>query len=63
MWVQGEKVDGQWFFDDGTPIPEYCQIDNGGAEDKHHRAKGSTYFFCPDAPNNDLYPYSCEYYP
>lgn len=44
-------------FDDGTPIPEYCQIDNGGAEDKHHRAKGSTYFFCPDAPNNDLYPY------
>uniref|UniRef100_K1QEB5 C-type lectin domain-containing protein n=1 Tax=Magallana gigas TaxID=29159 RepID=K1QEB5_MAGGI len=29
VWVQGEKIEGQWKFDDGTPIPNFCPITTG----------------------------------
>ncbi|XP_052693547.1 uncharacterized protein LOC128171798 [Crassostrea angulata] len=64
VWVQGEKVRGQWQFDDGTPIPEYCPIDmsNKTGDQVHLRAKSSSPFEYSDAENARLCNYSCEYH-
>eukprot|EP00105_Crassostrea_gigas_P040748 XP_019924896.1 PREDICTED: uncharacterized protein LOC109619397 [Crassostrea gigas] len=62
VWVQGEKVGGQWQFDDGTPIPDICPIQmSNGTTEVHYRAKGTSAFRCYDAPNGDRYHFSCEY--
>lgn len=63
VWVQGEKIEGQWLFDDGTPIPNFCRIStSNGPKEVHLRAHGSASFSCIDAPNSDPYHYSCEYH-
>uniref|UniRef100_K1R1M3 Uncharacterized protein n=1 Tax=Magallana gigas TaxID=29159 RepID=K1R1M3_MAGGI len=42
VWVQGEKVGGQWQFDDGTPIPDICPIQmSNGTTEVHYRAKAA----------------------
>nr|XP_019924464.2 uncharacterized protein LOC109619238 [Crassostrea gigas] len=62
VWVQGEKIGGQWKFDDGTPIPEYCRFSmSNGPNEVHMRAFGSTSFACGDNPNGSPFNYSCEY--
>ncbi|XP_052695677.1 uncharacterized protein LOC128174082 [Crassostrea angulata] len=62
VWVQGEKVGGQWQFDDGTLIPGFCPIEmSNNPGEVHFRARGSTSFNCTDALNNDEFHYSCEY--
>lgn len=62
VWVQGEKIEGQWLFDDGTPIPNFCPINEGSnANQVHIRAKGSTSFNCNDADDSFLCN-SCEYH-
>lgn len=62
VWIQGEKTDGQWRFDDGTLIPHVCPLvtENKPAE-IHLRARGRTGFDCRDAEENVLYHYTCEY--
>lgn len=63
VWIESEKVGGQWQFHDGSPIPDVCPIlMSNGTEEIHLRAKGSTSFSCFDAPNNNTYHYSCEYH-
>lgn len=62
VWVQGEKVGGEWQFDDGTQIPEYCPISmTSNPEEVHLRARGTTSFTCYDDPNFSNNHYSCEY--
>lgn len=62
VWIESEKVGGQWQFHDGSPIPDTCPIlMSNGTEEIHLRAKGSTSFICLDAPNS-TYHYSCEYH-
>lgn len=62
VWVQGEKVGGEWQFDDGTLIPDFCPISTtNGPDEIHLRARGSTSFNCADAPNMSEFHYSCEY--
>lgn len=62
VWVQGEKIEGQWKFDDGTPIPNFCPIFPGtNPEEIRIRARGSTSFVCWDNLNIALFHYSCEY--
>lgn len=52
VWVQGEKVEGQWQFDDGTPIPDVCPTVMSNEQGKVHiQALGSTSLTCVDAPN------------
>ncbi|XP_052692703.1 uncharacterized protein LOC128170978 [Crassostrea angulata] len=63
VWVQGKKVGGLWQFDDGTPIPDVCPIGMSNQPGEvHYRAYGSTSFNCADAPNSDLYNYTCAYH-
>lgn len=63
VWVQGEKVRGQWQFDDETPIPDFCPINMSNQTGEIHlRANGSTSFTCIDIYNRGPYHYSCEYY-
>lgn len=62
VWVQGEKIEGQWKFDDGTPIPNFCPITTGtNPGEIRIRARGSTSFVCWDNLNIALFHYSCEY--
>lgn len=62
VWVQGEKIEVQWKFDDGTPIPEYCRFSmSNGPTEVHMRAFGSTSFACGDNPNGSPFNYSCQY--
>lgn len=62
VWVQGEKVEGQWQFDDGTPIPDVCPtVMSNEQVEVHIRAWGSTSLTCVDAPNSKLYHYSCKF--
>lgn len=64
VWIQGERVGGQWQFDDGSPVPDFCPIQTFDSPNEVHlRARGSTDFFCPDSSNNNLFNYSCEYHP
>ncbi|XP_052693543.1 uncharacterized protein LOC128171795 [Crassostrea angulata] len=45
VWVQGEKVGGQWQFDDGTQIPGFCPIGmTNEADEIRLRARGTTLF-------------------
>lgn len=63
IWVQGEKVGGQWRFDDGFPIPYFCPIRmSNGPNEVHLRALGTISFTCADALNSNLYHYLCEYH-
>lgn len=42
VWVQGEKIGGQWLFDDGSPIPGFCRISaSNGSSEIHLRAIGT----------------------
>ncbi|XP_052695678.1 uncharacterized protein LOC128174083 [Crassostrea angulata] len=62
VWVQGEKVGGQWQFDDGTLIPGFCPIRMSNKPGEVHlRAEGSTSFKCTDFHNGGPFHYSCEY--
>lgn len=65
VWVQGKKVGGEWQFDDGTQIPDFCPIGmTNGAGEIHLRASregGSTSFDCLDDPKINEHHYSCEY--
>lgn len=62
VWVQGEKVGGQWEFDDGTVIPGFCRISmSGNPEEVHLRARIEPSVSCVDDPNNSQHHYSCEY--
>lgn len=62
VWVQGEKIGGQWLFDDGTPIPEYCRFSmSNGLKEVHMRAFGSSSFACGDNSHSSPFNYSCEY--
>lgn len=63
VWVQGEKVGGQWQFDDGTPIPDFCPISlSNRPEEIHLRARGTTSFVCLDDAYFHQRHYSCEYH-
>lgn len=62
VWVQGEKVGGQWQFDDGTPIPGFCPISmSNGSTEVHLRARIDTSVVCADDANYSQYHYSCQY--
>lgn len=62
VWVQGEKVEGQWLFDDGTQIPDFCPIGmTHGLDEIHLRAYGTTSFDCLDEAYFSKKHYSCEY--
>lgn len=63
VWVQGEKIGGQWLFDDGSPIPGFCRISaSNGSSEIHLRAIGTKTFFCADNWYGALHHYSCEYH-
>nr|XP_034319372.1 uncharacterized protein LOC117687235 [Crassostrea gigas] len=62
VWVQGEKVEGEWQFDDGSPIPGFCPISmTNNPEEIHLRARGTTSFECLDDPKINEHHYTCEY--
>lgn len=62
VWVQGEKVGGEWQFDDGTQIPNFCPISmTKNPEEIHLRARGITSFGCEDDAYFNKHHYSCEY--
>lgn len=63
VWVQGEKIGGQWLFDDGSPIPGFCRISaSNGSPEIHLRAKGTKTFICADNWYGAIHHYSCEYH-
>ncbi|XP_052692927.1 uncharacterized protein LOC128171220 [Crassostrea angulata] len=66
VWIESIKVNGQWQFHDGSPMPNVCKINmSGGPEEVHVRARihGSTDLYYQDGVNEDLFHYSCEYKP
>lgn len=66
VWIESLKVNGQWQFHDGSPMPIVCHIEMSGyPTEVHVRAyvQDCTNVYYNDAPDSDKYHYSCEYRP
>lgn len=62
VWVQGIKVESQWQFHDGSPMPFFCSTSmTNGPTEVHIRARGSTDFTFVDNNENGSHNYMCEY--
>lgn len=66
VWIQGTKVDNEWFFHDGSMMPTdfnaICPQTLSDVNETHLRAQGSGTFKCLDMFPTEWYSFICEYY-
>ncbi|XP_061190698.1 uncharacterized protein LOC133198680 [Saccostrea echinata] len=61
VWVQGEKLNGEWRFHDLTPMPTICPLsESNHTVEIHLRAMSIYNFSCVDSYPGAKYHYVCE---
>ncbi|XP_062592821.1 uncharacterized protein LOC134254313 [Saccostrea cucullata] len=61
VWVQGEKINGQWKFHDGTLIPDFCPfVETNAPGEVHIRSSSDLDYKCVDMLESRLFHYMCE---